>query len=93
MGTVTTLKGVFLLAAIGASNTIAPLPYQYNPIYTSVIGIYDEIKELNENYYKTFRDESQLEIIANVSKHLIANSKNIEPEFVDVVNNNFWELI
>jgi hypothetical protein len=92
MGTATTLKGVFLLAALGASNTIAPLPYQYNPIYASVIGKYYEIKELNENY-RPFQEESQLEIIVNVSKHLIKNSKNIESEFVEIVNNNFWDLV
>ncbi len=93
MGTVTTIRGVFLLAALGASNTIAPLPYQYNPMNTSVFGSYNEIKEFNKNYYKTFRDESQSDIIAHISKHLIVNSKNIEPEFVDIVNDNFWELI
>ncbi len=92
MGTATTFDGIFLLGALGASNTIMPLPYQYNPIDASVIGKYSEIKVLNENY-KPFYEESQLDIIVNISKHLILNSKNIENEFVEIVNNNFWDLI
>ena len=28
-----------------------------------------------------------------VIEHLLENSIDIDPEFVDIVNNNFWELI
>lgn len=93
MGTVSTISNVFLLAALGASSTNAPLPYQYNPMDITMVGNYREISEYNEKYTTSARDESQLEIIVNVSKHLIMNSKNIDHEFVEIVNNNFWDLI
>jgi hypothetical protein len=93
MGTVSTISSVFLLAALGSSSTNAPLPYQYNPLEITVIGNYREIKEYNEKYSTSIRDESQLQIIVNVSKHLIMNSKSIDNEFVEIVNKNFWDLV
>jgi len=32
------------------------------------------------------------EELENFSEKLIASQKNIDKEFVDIVNNNFWEL-
>lgn len=93
MGTGSTLSGIFLLAALGASNTNAPLPYQFNPLEITVTPDYREIKEYNEKYSASISDESQLQIIINVSKHLIMNSKNIDNEFVEIVNKNFWDLV
>jgi hypothetical protein len=34
-----------------------------------------------------------IEILIDFVKFLIDNSKDIDPEFVDIVNNNFWDLI
>jgi uncharacterized protein YdgA (DUF945 family) len=42
-----------------------------------------------------FQDESikKLQIIIDFSKKVIQNTKDIDSEFVDIVNKNFWELI
>ena len=37
--------------------------------------------------------EEQLSIIGGFSKHLIENSRDIEPEIVALVDEHFWDLI
>ena len=50
MGTTTTIQGAFLLAAIGASTTISPFPYQFNPLKnTSIFAKYQNIDAFNGN--------------------------------------------
>ena len=44
--------------------------------------------------YKIIDEDSErLQIIINFSKRLIEKSVNIDSEFVDIVNDNFWNLI
>jgi len=82
MGTASTLSSVFLLAALGASNTNAQLPYQYNPLDITVIGNYQEIKE---KYSTSIRDESQLQIIVNISKYFDSELNKFD-EYNDTLN-------
>jgi len=37
--------------------------------------------------------EIKSEIILNVTKNIIENSSEIDSEFVDIVNEHFWELV
>jgi len=34
-----------------------------------------------------------MEEIIEVLEYLLENSQDIDPEFVDIVNKNFWDLI
>lgn len=38
-------------------------------------------------------DEADFNVIIDFSKRLLSNSRNVEKEFVDFVNENFWNLL
>ena len=52
-----------------------------------------KINELSTNQYLYLDEKFQIDTIINLSMNLIQNSKNIESEYVDIVNENFWDLI
>lgn len=94
MGTSSTFRDLFISTAIGASATIAPLPYQIDPLNNiNTVAQYKEIKELSNFTDTSYQYQTQFNILIEVSKRLILNAKNIDSEFVDIVNKNFWELI
>jgi hypothetical protein len=47
------------------------------------------MKENNSTYTIQIEDE----MILDETIEIIENSIDIDPEFVDIVNDNFWELI
>lgn len=52
-------------------------------------------KAFNESYNYSFHNEDveKINIMTSFTQNLLENSKNIESEFVDIVNDNFWDLI
>lgn len=49
----------------------------------------------NQSVDYQLQDESmeKLQTIIDFSKKVLQNTKDIDSEFVDIVNDNFWELI
>jgi hypothetical protein len=86
------------------SSTVTDLPYDENPVYNlSTYGNYDVKKDIvdwdGKNAYKISdydyinAEENRIDIIFNFAQKLIQNSKDIDSEFVEIVNNHFWDLI
>jgi len=94
MDTISTIGSLLIMTALGSTSTNIPLPYQINPSkIPQSIPHYDEIKELAPDKYINIDEKYQIDAIINFSMRLISNSKNIESEYVDFVNKNFWDLI
>lgn len=94
MDTNTRISSLLLMTALGATSTNIILPYQINLLSAAeVIPKYNEIKELNGDKYTGIDEKTQVDTIINFSLRLISNSKNIESEYVEFVNKNFWDLI
>ena len=53
------------------------------------------IEENNNPGYldKLLQNNKEEEVDFNILVKLINNSKNIDSEFVEIVNNNFWDLV
>lgn len=49
----------------------------------------------NKSYDYSFHnvDVEKINTMISFTRNLLDNSKDIESEFVDIVNNNFWDLI
>ena len=52
-------------------------------------------KAFNEPYDYSFHNEDvdKINTMISFTQNLLENSKEIESEFVDIVNDNFWDLI
>ena len=52
-------------------------------------------KAFNASYDYSFHNENveKINTMISFTQNLLENSKNIESEFVDIVNDNFWDLI
>ncbi|NEW79844.1 MAG: hypothetical protein GZ086_10565 [Gelidibacter sp.] len=100
MGTSTNLKGLVLMTAI--SSAIVPLNYEsYDKITPTVEAIYNSAPDrawqynsisIGGNYVNVLENE-KLEIVLNFSQDLISNSTELDIEFVEIVNDNFWNLL
>lgn len=86
-----TIKNVFLYAVIGTSATIAPFSYEF--VTPSLFHDYKEIGDPIVQNFICNTDETQLKLLIGVSENIITNSQNIDQEFVDIVNESFWDLI
>jgi len=100
MGTNTNLMSLECMTEI--SSAVIPLKYEIynNLIPTKEVKIksvpseewhYHYISESDS--YINFSQNEKLDIIMNFSKKLINNSTEIDMEFVDIVDNNFWNLL
>lgn len=102
----TTTNSTFLLlfASVAASSTVTPLLYDANPIYhPTEAGNYNVNREITEwdnmNIYGlsqidlTYAQEAKVDTIIEFAQKLINDSKDIDSEFVEIVNEHFWDLI
>ena len=92
MNSTSTVVGLFS-APTELSNTIIPLFLEFQNAKIELprlVAEYEQIEELREDIQK---NENYYEIIINFSKYLVEKSKNIDSEFVDIVNDHFWDLI
>ena len=103
MGTNTynSLANIVLLATI--SSSVISLSYDSDSLipkmnhkfsYQSNIADWKDYAFNHSVDYK-LQDESmeKLQTIIDFSKKVLQNTKDIDSEFVDIVNENFWELI
>lgn len=64
-------------------------------------GQYKVIEEIHEKFDQSalylsdhqLKDEDKIQVIIDFSQKLLNNSKDIDGEFVDIVNKNFWDLV
>ncbi len=96
----TMMNTVLVVATVG-SGAICSL-WEENPM-GELLGdlAHEGVYDTRENEFTTssmsysFIDENdeKIDTIINFSKKVIDNTIDIEPEYLDVVNDNFWELI
>jgi hypothetical protein len=103
MGTTTynSLANIVLLATISSSvislsydsDTLIP-KMNHNYSFQNNIADWKDFA-FNQSVDYHLQDESmeKLQTIIDFSKKVLQNTKDIDSEFVDIVNDNFWELI
>ena len=95
---------ILLFASVAASSTVTPLRYDTNPIYyPTEAGSYNVIREITEwdniNAYGLSQfdilkaQDTKVDTILEFAQKLINDSKDIDSEFVEIVNEHFWDLI
>jgi hypothetical protein len=95
------LANIVLLATISSSvislsydsdNLIPKMNHNYS--FQNNIPDWNNLA-FNQSVDYKLQDESmeKLQTIMDFSKKVIQNTKDIDSEFVDIVNDNFWELI
>ncbi len=98
----TSLSNLVVLATL--SSSVVSLNYDSEYYIASIpeanfehhIDIADwKDKAFNESYDYSFHNEDveKLNTMISFTKNLLENSKDIESEFVDIVNDHFWDLI
>ncbi|MCY1721852.1 hypothetical protein OU798_15970 [Prolixibacteraceae bacterium Z1-6] len=102
-----TTKSLILFTALGTSLSAATiaLPYEEVCINNSDKAIHYEtavnnpymnlINQVDESY-SLWQNNSEIDKINSIialSERIISNSKDIESEYVEIVNDNFWDLI
>lgn len=53
----------------------------------------DEAFNMSDIYNFHNEDNEKINTIVSFTQNLLENSQDIESEFVDIVNDNFWDLI
>lgn len=108
MGTTSasSIGNLLLFASLSASSNVSYLPFclEYNINSNSnVKGDYvmpTDIQNWGRNafnpstvYSFVSNDDDRIQTIINFSRSLLENTKDIDSEFVDIVNEKFWDLI
>lgn len=88
------------------SSTVVSLSYEDTPslipevkpeyVYElNMDNLKDKDKAFNSSTNYTLQDDysEKIETILGFSKKIVANSKDLDSEYVDIVNENFWDLI
>lgn len=102
-GSSTTLKNFLLIATIGATSTLSiPVAYQetYIPHQNVAIADYNLVQNDSRNWadnYDSYEykntDTIKMNAIIEFSKNICENCIDIESDFVEIVNANFWDLV
>lgn len=95
------LANVILMATLSAS--VVSLPFNFDSMIPKINHNYvcpNDIANWKDNaiipsyeYQQFSNDEENLQIIIEFSRKVIDNTKDIDREFVDIVNDKFWDLI
>ena len=100
--TTTTNTGLTTLLLITSISTSAiSLPYDSSGLIPNMNQQYEQhqdISEWNENVFNklpaySIQEEERYKTIIEFSQKIFNNSRDIDSEFVDIVNENFWDLI
>lgn len=101
MDTYNSLANFVILATI--SSSVLNLSYDSNSLIPKMNHAYNcqnYIADWKDNAFNLsldyqIQDESLVKIqtIVEFSKKVLSNTKDIDSEYVDIVNENFWELI
>ena len=88
----------FIIAAFGTTAFIAPISYE-TPSGIATPNSVVEYKLMDDyrwpdNYQHIIKTEDESIVAIKVfSETLINNTKDIDPDILDVVNKNFWDLL
>lgn len=97
MGTLSTVTNLLVMSAVGTTVTVQALDLEAGNTYA--VQSYGHYTALDENQYRfesleeSAGDEEKFAVLKNVASHLASTSSNIDPEFVEIVNEHFWDLI
>ena len=97
------LPNLVLLATVSSSSVLS-LPYDSASLIPSLTASYkcnESILDWKDRAFNTTTDYHyssneyivKAQVIIEFSRKVIENSVEIDEEFVDIVNDNFWELI
>lgn len=97
-----TLTNVLIAASLGSTALSMPIAenWPYIPTSKSEISAHGLSFEGNDNVYEghleyrlVWEDSDKLQTIFNFSNKIIENTSDMDQEFLDIVNDNFWDLI
>jgi hypothetical protein len=97
MGTLSTVTNLLVMSAIGTTVTVQSLDLEAGNTYA--VQSDGHYTALDENHYcfesleESAGDTEKFAVLTNVASHLATTSSNIDPEFVKIVNEHFWDLI
>lgn len=94
-----TITNLLLLATISSSAVC--LTYDASGLIPAMEHKYDiaeNIADWNENAFNKLptysaQDEEKYQAIIGFSQRILTNTADIDSEFVDIVNENFWDLL
>lgn len=98
----TSLSNLVILATLSSSvvslshETESYLTPQHEAEFEHHVNIADwKDNAFNSSFDYSFHNEDveKINTMVSFTKNLLENSKDIESEFVDIVNDNFWDLI
>ena len=102
MGTTTTtpLATILLLAAMNSGTVCLSLETNILPSCNATYTYTHDLSQLRDQIlydipvYTTVESETaKINLIVAFSKNIVEHSKDIDSEFVEIVNNKFWDLI
>jgi hypothetical protein len=105
MATCTNTTLTKLIVITSLSTSVVSLPYDnlenlipekranYKKDMSQTTDWREKAFNINSGYTLQDEDEKKMQAIIDFSKDIIDNSKDIDTEYVDIVNENFWELI
>jgi hypothetical protein len=95
------IPNIILLAAL--STSVVSLSYTYDsliPLQNHQYSYQNDISDWKDfafhpssDYQQISPNNQSIKTIIEFSRTVIENSKDIDSEYVDIVNANFWELI
>jgi hypothetical protein len=98
----TSLSNLVILATLSSSvvslnhETESYLTPQHEAKFVHHVNIADwKDNAFNQSYEYSFHVENveRINTMISFTQNLLENSKDIESEYVDIVNDNFWDLI
>ena len=98
----TSLSNLVILATLSSSvvslnyETVSYLTPQHEVKFEHYVDIANwKDNAFNQSYDYSFHNEDveNINTMISFTQNLLENSKDIDGEFVDIVNDNFWDLI
>jgi len=93
----TNIGANLIIAAFGTA-IIAPIQYDFNtyfvpnetPVYRNLTS---NSWEEEINLSTTYNIEQKINALKTFSEKILKNTKNIDPEILEIVNQNYWDLL
>ncbi|MCX8481215.1 MAG: hypothetical protein ORN58_04770 [Sediminibacterium sp.] len=96
MQTNITSLGLSFLFAINITNSLSNSSFDSNDLMPSKLANYQALNSeylpLSSNYTVNKILNEKEKIIVDFSNKLLTNMTDIDSEFVELVNNNFWQI-
>lgn len=96
-----TFANIFLFATLGTSAISLPFEFDYllpksevKYTYSEQLCNWDNSSSILTSEYNLINEDSEnMNTIISFSKKLLEQSKDLENEYAEIVNRNFWDLI